>query len=329
MGENKDPYFATLDIAGYNYMKDKYESDHVRIPNRVMVATESFPLEAFDYWMGVLDHPYVIGDFVWTAFHYIGEASIGWRGYWQESGFYPWTLAYCGDIDICGWKRPQSYYRDVLWKKDQLSLFVKPPQPSFPLNPNKEAWSIWNWYDVVANWNWAGNEGKPLEVNVYSSCEAVELFLNDKSLGRQQTNRENQFTAKFNVPYQPGTLKAVGYNGTKQVNTAELNTAAAPVKMKLTADRKQIKANGEDLSYITVELLDANGHRNTTAENEVHFSIKGDGTIAGVGNANTVSLESYQQPQRKAWQGRCMAVIKGGGKGGTITLTASSEGLPG
>ncbi len=329
LSEKKDPFFAALDISGYNYGKDFYEKDHQRHPERIMMATESYALQAFDYWMAVEDHPYVIGDFIWTAYDYIGEASIGWLGYWQKPDFYPWNLAYCGDIDICGWKRPQSYYRDVLWKKNQLSLFVKPPQPSFPLNPNKEAWSIWNWYDVVANWNWAGNEGKPLEVNVYSSCDAVELFLNGKSLGRQQTDRNNQFTAKFNVPYQPGTLKAVGYNGTQQVNTAELHTATAPVKIKLTADRRQIKANGEDLSYITVELLDANGHRNTTAENEVHFTIQGDGIIAGVGNANPISLESYQQPHRKAWQGRCLAVIKGGGKGGTITLTASSEGLPG
>ena len=328
LSEKKDPFFAVLDIAGYNYGKDFYEKDHQRHPERIMMATESYALQAFDYWMAVEDHPYLIGDFIWTAFDYIGEASIGWRGYWQKPDFYPWNLAYCGDIDICGWKRPQSYYRDVLWKKDQLSLFVKPPQPSFPLNPEKEAWSIWNWYDVVASWDWTGNEGKPLEVDVYSSCDAVELFLNGNSLGKQTTNRDNQFTAKFNVPYQPGTLKAVGYNGAQQVNTAALHTANAPVKIKLTADRRQIKANGEDLSYITIELLDANGHRNTTAENDVHFTMQGDGTIAGVGNANPISLESYQQPHRKAWQGRCMAVIKGGEKGGAITLTASAEGLP-
>ncbi len=109
-----------------------------------MVGTESYPLEAFGSWMDVLDHPYVVGDFVWTAFDYIGEASIGWRGYFQYQNFYPWNLAFCGDIDVCGWKRPQSYYRDALWKKDQVSLFVKPPQPSFEPNPNRESWSKWH-----------------------------------------------------------------------------------------------------------------------------------------------------------------------------------------
>ncbi|HEY0611011.1 MAG TPA: glycoside hydrolase family 2 TIM barrel-domain containing protein, partial [Chitinophaga sp.] len=176
IAEDKDAFLSTLDIAGYNYARDKYVPDHQRVPQRVIIATESFPLEAFNYWMEVEDHSWVVGDFVWTAFDYIGEASIGWLGYWQHQGFYPWNLAYCGDIDICGWKRPQSYYRDALWKKDQLSLFVKPPQPSFAINPDKVDWSHWEWHDVVADWNWKGSEGKPLEVNVYSSCGQVELF---------------------------------------------------------------------------------------------------------------------------------------------------------
>jgi hypothetical protein len=97
----------------------------------IMYGSESFPLEAYDYWMAVVDNPWVIGDFVWTGYDYLGEASIGWLGYPHEGSFYPWTHAYCGDIDICGWKRPQSYYSDALWKDNQLSMFVKPPKPSF------------------------------------------------------------------------------------------------------------------------------------------------------------------------------------------------------
>ncbi len=334
LNPDKDPFFATLDVSGYNYaaggdhhQKNIYEQDHKRVPHRIMMGTESYPLAAFDAWMQVEDNPYVIGDFVWTAFDYIGEASIGWLGYMQEKSFYPWNLAYCGDIDICGWKRPQSYYRDALWKKDQLSLFVKPPEPSFPLNPKIESWSLWNWYDDVSSWNWQGNEGKPLEINVYSSCEEVELFLNGKSLGNQPTNRNEKFTAKFRVPYKAGTLQATGYTGNKQVATAALHTASEPVNIKLTADRSHIKADGEDLSYITVELLDKNGNRNPEAENEIQFSVQGAGTIAGVGNANPRSIESYQQPHRNAWQGRCLVIVKADKKKGTIVLKASGEGL--
>lgn len=326
---DKDAFLATLDVAGYNYARDKYVADHQRLPQRVMFATESLPLEAFDYWMGVTDHPWVIGDFVWTAFDYIGEAGIGWLGYWQEQSFFPWNLAYCGDIDICGWKRPQSFYRDVLWKDDQVAVFVKPPQPSFATNPHKVDWSRWEWHDVVASWNWAGATQQPLEVEVYSSCEEVMLFLNGRSLGRKATNRSNKFTAIWQVPYEAGTLKAIGYNKGREAGGAILQTADEPVKLAMAADRTAITANGQDLSYITVELQDAKGIRHPRAENQVHFNISGPGTIVGVGNANPVSTESYSLPQRKAWHGRCLVIVKSTGQPGNIRVTASAAGLKG
>jgi beta-galactosidase len=166
-----------------------------------------------------------------------------------------------------------------------------------------------------------------LEVSVYSSCEEAELFLNGKSLGKKQTNRNTKFTASWQVPYQPGILKAIGYTNGKQVNSSQLQTAKQVSKLKLTVDRSEIKANGQDLSYVTVELVDANGIRNPKAENLVKFKADG-GTIIGVGNANPVSLESYQLPQRKAWQGRCLVIVRSTEKAGIITLTASVDGMP-
>ena len=335
LNADKDPYFAQLDVAGYNYAaggdhlkKSIYEEDHARVPGRIMYGSETYPLEAFESWMQTIDHPYVFGDFVWTAFDYIGEASIGWLGYFQKQNFYPWNLAYCGDIDICGWKRPQSYYRDALWKDNQLSIFVTPPVPSFEQNPNRESWSKWHWLDAVSNWNWAGYQSKPIEVNIYSSCAQAELFLNGKSLGKKPTNRSSKFMANWQVPYQPGELKAVGYNTkNKVVTSAILVTAATPVTLQLTADKKTIKANNQDLVYITVELKDANGIRNPLAENLVKFEIEGTGTIVGVGNANPRSLESYQLPERKAWQGRCIVIIKAGKLASEIKLKAIAEGM--
>ena len=332
--EDKDPYFATLDVAGYNYAaggdhrkKSLYEFDHDRVPKRIMFGSESYPLEAFDSWMNVLDHPYVIGDFVWTAFDYIGEASIGWRGYWQEQNFYPWNLAYCGDIDVCGWKRPQSYYRDALWKKDQLSVFVRPPHPSFEVNPQRQSWSKWHWFDVTANWNWQGHENEPLEVNVYSSCEEVELSLNGRSLGKKATNRSTTYMATWSVPYEAGLLKAIGYDAGKPVRSSELSSAGQPTRIKLTPDRTRITADGQDLSYITVELVDGHGVRNPTTENLIKFALAGPGHMVGVGNANPASTESYQQPQRKAWQGRCLLIVKSDNRAGKITVRASAKGL--
>lgn len=334
LNPRKDPYFGTLDIAGYNYgsggdhqKNNIFETDHIRVPSRIMIQTESYPLEAFKSWMDVIDHPWLTGDFVWTAFDYIGEASIGWRGYYQEQNFYPWSLAFCGDIDICGWKRPQSYYRDALWMTNQLSIFVKPPKPSFAENPDRQSWSKWHWLDALADWNWTGYENSKLEVSTYSSCEEVELFLNNKSLGKKKTDRANEFKAVWDVPYQAGEIKAVGYMAKKKVNEAFLRTAAEPVAIRVSADRKEISADGQDLCYITVELTDEKGTRNPKAENLVKFGIEGPGKIIDVGNANPTSTESYQASERKAWQGRCIVIVKSDQTQGKIILKASSGDL--
>ncbi|QHS62621.1 DUF4982 domain-containing protein [Chitinophaga agri] len=325
---DKDTFLATLDIAGYNYARTKYVEDHERVPQRVMMATESFAIEAADYWMEVTDHPWVIGDFVWTAFDYIGEASIGWLGYPQRQSFYPWHLAYCGDIDVCGWKRPQSYYRDALWMPEQLSLFVKPPVPSFDTNAHKVEWSQWEWHDARDSWNWTGYEGKPLDVTVYTSYEAAELFLNGRSLGRRTAGRSGKFMAAWQVPYSPGKLSVVGYNGKKRSKEVALNTAGKVTQLKLTTDRQQIVANGQDLSYVTITLQDAARNIVPDADALLKFSISGPGTIVGVGNANPMSTESYQLSQRKAWRGKCLVIIKSDKQPGDITLQVNAADLP-
>jgi len=334
LNPKKDPYMSALDIAGYNYgsggdhgQPSIFTADHERVPSRIMIQTESYALEAFKSWIDVLDHPWLLGDFVWTAFDYIGEASIGWRGYWQEQSFYPWTLAFTGDIDICGWKRPQSYYRDALWKENQISIFARPSRPSFEQNPKRQSWSKWHWVDAVADWNWKGHEGRPIQVSVYSSFEEAELFLNGTSLGRKRTDRTTEFKGTWDVPYAAGELRAVGYRGGKEAGAAILRTARNVSQIVLTPDRTRIKADGQDLSYVTIDLKDAGGTRDPKAENLLEFQIEGPGTIAGVGNANPMSVESYQRPARKAWHGRCLVIVKSTNRPGEIRLHVSAAGL--
>ena len=335
LNPDKDPYFATLDISGYNYSfggdhgkKSIFEMDHERVPDRIMYCAESYPLEAFGAWMDAVNHTYVLGDFVWTGFDYLGESSIGWRGYPHDESFYPWNHAFCGDIDICGFKRPQSFYRDVLWGVgDQLSIFVKPPVPSFPEKENRASWSKWHWHDHVADWNWEGYENRKFEVFVYSGHEKVELFLNGESLGIKETNADNAFIAVWEVPYQPGELKAVATAGENVIAEHVLKSAGAPARIQLTADRTKLSANGQDLSFITFELLDENGIRNPKAENQIRFEISGPGEIAAVASSNPMSTESFRQPQRNAWQGRGLVILKSGKESGEITLLVKSDGL--
>ncbi|RXK87276.1 glycoside hydrolase family 2 TIM barrel-domain containing protein [Filimonas effusa] len=327
--ENKDPFIATLDVAGYNYAYEKYGPDHQRLPNRVMYGSESFVADVYENWREINRYPWVIGDFVWTSFDHIGEASIGWLGYPQRQWFYPWNLAYVGDIDICGWKRPQSYHRDAVWNKNQLSVFVKPPVPSFPqTNPKPEVWSRWNAPDLLDSWTWPGAEGKPLEITVYSSCEEAELFLNGVSLGKKASDTASHYKLSWEVPYAKGELSVKGYAGGKQVAFSSLKTAGEVKKLKVIADRNVLKADGQDLSYIEVDLVDANGVRQPQAENLVKFELQGPGTIVAVGNARPESIESYQLPQRQAWRGRCMVIVKTAKKAGKITLNARVDGIP-
>jgi beta-galactosidase len=187
--------------------------------------------------------------------------------------------------------------------------------------------SPWGWHDVHESWNWPGCEGKALRVDVYSACEEVKLLLNGEDLGTKATSRETSFMATWDVPYEPGTLKAVGYEGGEPVAEWELRTAAEPKSVRLTADRDVIKADGQDLCYLVVELLDADGVRHPRADNLVSIRIEGEGQLAAVANGNPMSTESFQQPRRKAHEGRCLVIVKSTAQAGMVRVTAEANGL--
>lgn len=323
-----DGLFAELDIGGYNYQRGNYRPDHERLPDRIMVATESNPPEAFDYWMDVIDLPYVIGDFVWTGYDYLGEACLGNARFegdgLPENNAFPWHQANCGDLDLCGFKRPQSYYRDILWDcGNKLYIAVHRPIPE----GKKEEVNFWGWPDVRSSWTWPGYEGKEMKVDIYSGCEKVELLLNGKSIGSQATSRETRFMATFTVSYEPGELKAVGYAGGQKIAEYRVCTADEPALIRLTPDRNKIKAEQGDLSFVTVEVLDRNGLLQPNASNLIRFNIEGEGVITGAGNADPVSTENYYGNQRCAFRGRCLVVVKSTGKAGKIRLRADADGL--
>ena len=169
---------------------------------------------------------------------------------------FPWHAANCGDIDLTGYRKPQSYYRDILWNGgDRVYATVRLPEPE-----GKKIIAVgWAVYPTLPSWTWPGREGKDMQVEVYAGTEKVRLYLNDKLVGEMPTGVEQQRKAVFSVPYAPGTLKAVGVNGDREVATSVLETAGEPVKLRLTADRSTLHADGEDLSFVTVEAVDAQG----------------------------------------------------------------------
>jgi beta-galactosidase len=164
-------------------------------------------------------------------------------------------------------------------------------------------------------------------VDVYSSCEQVRLLLNGNDLGTKSPSRATRFIASWQVPYESGTLTAVGYTNNTEATRWELRTAGPPSGLRLTADRTMLKADGQDLCYVTVEVVDANGVRDPNGEKLVRFSVEGEGTLTAVGSSKPTSLESFQQPQRTTYDGRCLAILKSKRTPGTIKLVAHADGL--
>ncbi len=325
--ETTDDVFAALDVGGYNYTFPHYRPDHERHPQRIMVGLESTPGEAFEVWSLVEELDYLIGDFVWTSLDYLGEAGLGRlhpEGEAAHLGAYPWHQANCGDLDLCGFKRPQSYYRDMLWGVgEEVYIGVHYPLPE----GKAQAVSYWGWPELWPTWNWPGCEGQTFKVDVYSRCDRVELFLNGKSLGVKPTTKAERLTATFEVPYEPGELKAVGYHGDRPATEALVETVADPVAVRLTPDRPALRADGEDLCYLTVELVDAQGRRHPAADREVCFTISGQGTLLAVGNANPLSTEMYRAHHRTTYRGRALLVVKSNVQPGDIRVRAQADGL--
>jgi beta-galactosidase len=321
-----DPAFVNLDVAGYNYLPNKYESDHARHPERVIMGTESYPKDFFDYWALVEKHPYVIGDFTWTAMDYLGESGIGHSvlGTGRDPFFmsWPWFNAWCGDIDICGFKKPQSFYRDVVWRRSQIEMAVHSPIP-----PGlSERVSGWGWPDEAQSWSWPGQEGKSLQVAVYSRCESVRLELNGKVIGEKPVSAATKLTAKFDVPYAPGELRAIGLVNGKAVANTALKTSGAPRKLRLIADREKIHADRNDLSYVTVEIVDAAGQRVPNAEVPVRFTVTGAGELAAQGSSSPNTPASFHTPSRRTFEGRCLVILRPTGASGKIRLRTEAEG---
>lgn len=327
----KDSYraFNNVDVAGYNYNWKEYEKDHAAYPDRVIYGSESYPNEIAQNWNLVEKHPYIIGDFVWTAIDYIGEAGLGHALELSENEHnpqfmgWPWYNAWCGDIDLCGDKKPQSYYRDIVWREREIAMAVR--RPVAP--GKKEVVNGWGWTDELLSWNWQGLEGKLMRVNVYSRSQKARLYLNGRLLAEKETGKEN-YTATFEVPYEVGELKAVNVDGNKETASTVLRTAGKPAAIRLVTDRKGIKADKNDLAYVKIELVDDQGNVIPDTDMQVHITSSGNGKVIASGNAAYDDMHSFRTMAPRTFRGKAIAIVQPSGTQGTISLVVSAEGLP-
>jgi beta-galactosidase len=340
--DGRAPHMALLDVVGYNYGHLKYENDHKIYPERIMYTSEFNPPLSLQNWQKVEELPYVIGNFSWTAMDYIGEAGTGvprlvdiktkdaeldpmasiMMFFNIES--WPMFVNFQGDIDLIGNPKVPYYYQHVVWRDIKSSMFVHTPIPE----GKREVVSRWGFPDELKSWNWEGHEGEMMQVHVYTRNKLVKLELNGKPMGEQAVDDSKSITATFEVPYEPGTLKARCFDNGVETASETIKTVGKPAAIRLSADRSIIKADRNDLSYVMVEISDAEGNVIPNADNVlVNFEISGKGEIAGVGSGSPTDMSSFQQPRKKTWQGRCLVILRPKGEAGKVVLTAQAKGL--
>lgn len=321
--------YAGVDIAGYNYMTARYEKDEELFPNRIICGSETAPQKIDINWKYVKEKSHIIGDFTWTGWDYLGEAGVGKHDYTLDrsvmfGGAYPWYIAYCGDIDIIGNKRPQSYYREIVWGL-RKEPYIAVHRPEYY---GKEALTTqWSWSDSISSWTWKGFEGKPIKVEVYSDSEEVELVLNGKALGKMETGEKNRFKAIFDTIYENGLLEAIAYTNGKETGRTKLVTVGEVADIKVDVEKRKLKANGRDLAYLNISLVDKEGSINMNEAKKISIEVEGQGTLQGFGSADPKSLENFYDKERTTYDGKLLAVVRAGEEIGEIKVIIKIENI--
>ena len=336
-----EPFTNGLDVVGYNYMEDLYERDHEMFPERVILGSENFPKEIGYRWPLVKRLPYVIGEFTWTAWDYLGEAGIGKAAYFdagdpkaprypwdlmpQETSPYPWRTANDADFDITGLMLPQGAYRSIVWGSRKTYLYSMHPNTY----GKTELVSMWGFPAVLSCWNYHGYEDAPAELVVFSGAEEVEILVNGKSIGRKKvsTERPLPYSVRFDTVYRPGSVVAISYQDGKEVSRDTLETTGAPAGIRLVPERSEALADGHDLIYVAIEITDRDGHIVPDAQVSLKAKLEGVCTLAGFGSGNPVTEEDYTDFSAVTYRGRATAILRSGYDEGSCRLTVDADGI--
>ncbi|WP_084127022.1 glycoside hydrolase family 2 TIM barrel-domain containing protein [Demequina sp. NBRC 110054] len=318
---------SSLDVFGLNYAESRYEQDLEAFPHRVIVGSETFPSQIGRLWPLVKSHPNVIGDFTWTGWDYLGEVGIGSVQYADDPKAngqlmreYPWLTAWTADIDITGWRRPVSYYREIVFGL-RTEPYIAVQRPS-RYGVKVVAHSQWSWSDTVSSWSWNGFEGKPVVVEVYADADTVSLELNGSEVARGPVGDMKPMLASLETTYQPGSLVAVAFRDGAEVGRTSLVTAGAP-SLVASLDRSAITNSDDDLAYVAIELRDAAGVLAADSVSSVTVIVEGAAVLAGMCSANPSTEERLDASTWKTFDGRALAVVRPTGTGAAkVTVTA-------
>jgi beta-galactosidase len=289
-----------MDVVGQNYRENELIAAHEAHPTWKVIGTEN--THVLNQWLALRDKPYMAGQFLWTGYDYLGEAD------WPE------TTNNQGLFDRAGNWKQQSLQRDSWWSTEPVVHIVR----------KSENAGAGNW---VADWT--PNDFDTYDnakVEVYSNCDEVELFLNDKSLGSLK-KPQNDSPREWNVTFEEGTIKAIGKNNGKMVAQEQFSSAGKPAKIILAKSNPSLANNWDDVSFITATIVDEKGTRCANADNLIKFTITNSGKIIGVDNGNIISHDNYQSPERHAFAGKAIAIVKAAQDNGKIEIKASAEGL--
>lgn len=304
-----------LDVVGQNYRENEILAAHRQRPTRKILGTEN--THTREAWLALRDNPPYAGQFLWSGIDYLGESPA-----------FPLVAFPFGLLDRTGTARPLAFQRQSWWSEKPVVHITRrvAPTPLPPTDPGYDPSQDRRPQVLFSDWTPRDMSVHEENVEVYSNCEQVELFLNGKSLGSKPRPADDA-PRMWKVPFAPGTLKAVGTNKGRAVAAHELRTAGKPARIMLVADRTGIAPVWDDVSYVTATIVDANGVMIPTASDLITFEVTGAGRIAAVDSGNNASHESFQASERRAYQGRCFAMLKATASSGRITLVATAPNL--
>ena len=315
------PGLDALDIAGYNYAMGRYPLEGKKHPDRIVVGSETFHKDIAANWAMVEKYPYLIGDFMWTSWDYLGEASIGAWAYDRSPIMnkpYPWLSSECGAIDLLGHPGAPAKYAAVVWGFEEKPYIGVRPVNHPGIRPTK---GLWRGTDALDSWSWKNCEGNKAEIEVYADAHSVELFLNGKSLGKKKLDA---YKALYKTKYAPGSVKAVAYDqNDHQISASELVSATGKMRIALNPEDTVIRSG--ELVYVHVDLVGENGIVESNDDKELTVTVVG-GALLGFGSANPCTEERFDSGCYTPYYGRSLAVVQGTDIG-EMTIRVTGAGL--